>query len=393
MMRNRIVKLAATVAAVFLVNMLVVMQASAAAQDASGTRESTAAAPKLDNATCLTCHDEGKGGGKLPGAKNNLHPPHGVNSDKFGKSVHGDMQCIACHKEITDSVTPHKLGTAPRPDCVSCHQALWDAAQKENLTKEKARLGVVVANIETYKASFHARPNKEDRTHVNAACDDCHNTHTFNVPPQGTTKRTEWHLTIPNVCGEKCHSDELDDYKTSVHGKKVLEEGDQKAAVCTDCHTTHDIANTSKETFKTSITEKCGGCHVENLRSYRATYHGQVNKLGYGYTAKCYDCHGSHDILPPEDPASRVSPKNRLKTCQKCHKEATQGFVTFNPHANNHDFGRYPQVWIVSRFMWALLGWVFAFFWLHTGLWWYREARDRRARKSHPHGERRQNDA
>jgi hypothetical protein len=79
-----------------------------------------------------------------------------------------------------------------------------------------------------------------------------------------------------------------------------------------------------------------------------------------------------------------VNPKNRLKTCQKCHKEATQGFVTFSPHANTSNLERYPQVWVVSRFMWALLAGVFAFFWLHTGLWWYREAQDRKRDKNHP---------
>ena len=167
-----------------------------------------------------------------------------------------------------------------------------------------------------------------------------------------------------------------------MHGKKVLDDHNPKAAVCTDCHTAHNIANTSKEEFKTSIAENCGNCHPANLKSYRSTYHGQVNKLGYGYTAKCYDCHGSHGILSSKDADSKVSPKNRLKTCQKCHKEATPGFLTFSPHANSGDYEHYPQVWIVSKFMFLLLVGVFAFFWLHTGLWWYREAQERKAHKN-----------
>jgi RNase P subunit RPR2 len=295
------------------------------------------------------------------------------------------MQCVACHKEITDSAAPHRKNADEKvTGCVACHLDLWETTKAQNLTKEKARLGVVVANIENYMNSFHARPNKEDPSRVNAACDDCHNTHTFNVPSQGTTRRTEWHLTIPNVCGEKCHADELDEYKSSVHGGKVFGEHNIKAAVCTDCHTTHEIGNTSKVTFKTDITEKCGNCHAENLKSYRSTYHGQVNKLGYGYTAKCYDCHGSHGIRSPKDPQSKVNLKNRLKTCQQCHKGATEGFTTFSPHANTHDFERYPQVWVVTRFMWALLIGVFAFFWVHLLMWWYRESEDGHKRKNHP---------
>ncbi len=379
-----IIKFAIMATVICFAGPLTIVQTEAAAKEIAGGHEIAAQLPKLDNATCLTCHDASKGELKATETNGNSQLPHGIDNIRLGKSVHGEMQCIACHKEITDIAAPHKKGAGQKADCIQCHLELWEAAKKENLTKEKARLGVVVRNIETYKNSFHARPNKEDKSHVNAACDDCHNSHTFNVPPQGTSRRTDWHLTIPNVCGKKCHTDELEEYATSVHGKKVLEEHNQKAAVCIDCHTTHGIANTSKDTFKISITENCGSCHTENLKSYRDTYHGQVNKLGFGYTAKCYDCHGSHGILSPKDPESKVHPDNRLKTCQKCHKEATQGFVTFSPHANTHNLGRYPQVWIVSRFMWALLAWVFAFFWLHTGLWWYREARDRKARKNHP---------
>ena len=333
---------------------------------------------KLDNATCLTCHDQSKGELKSPSGQS----VHGVDKAKYGKSVHSTLQCVSCHTEITDAVATHKLGSAVKPDCVTCHTGLWDAAKKANQTKEKSRLGVVVQNIEAYKESYHSRPNKDDKTHVNATCDDCHNTHTFSVPRQGTPERGEWHLTIPNVCGSKCHADELEEYSSSIHGKKVLEEHNQKAAVCTDCHTSHGIANTSKEGFKTTIADNCGNCHVENLKSYRATYHGQVNKLGFGYTAKCFDCHGSHSIVDPKDPSSPVNPKNRLKTCQKCHKEATKGFVTFTPHANGNNFERYPQVWIVSKFMFLLLVGVFAFFWLHSLLWWYREAQVKKAEKA-----------
>lgn len=377
----RIIPLAIRVAVICLAGLFTVLQAEAAPKVLD--RHGIEASPdKLDNATCLSCHDAGQGKAKSTGTSSKAL--HGIDHDKYGKSVHGEMQCIACHREITDAVVPHRKGAGKAPECVSCHLELWETVKKEKLTKEKARLGVVVKNIETYQSSYHARPNKEDKSRVNAACDDCHNTHTFNVPPQGTSRRTDWHLTIPNVCGAKCHTDELEEYTSSVHGKQVLGEHNPKAAVCTDCHTTHGIANTSKDTFKISITENCGSCHAENLKSYRATYHGQVNKLGYGYTAKCYDCHGSHGILSPKDPESTVHPNNRLRTCRKCHKEATQGFVTFSPHANTHDLEHYPQVWIVSRFMWALLAGVFTFFWLHTGLWWYREAKDRQARKNHP---------
>lgn len=346
---------------------------------------------KLDNASCLTCHDSKKQKIKVAG-DDEQRELHAVASDKYDKSVHGKMQCLDCHKEIVDAKTSHqKVAGTAKPDCVQCHENLWASVQKKNKAKENQRLGLVVKNIEAYKKSFHARPNKEDESHVNATCDQCHNTHEFAIPQRDSAARTEWHATVPSVCGEKCHSDELDEYNESAHGQALQEKNDKKVAVCIDCHTAHDIANTSTENFKTGITKGCGNCHEERFESYKGTYHGQVNTLGYGYTAKCYDCHGSHGILKASDPGSKVHPDNLLKTCKQCHsgkkdlKEATAGFATFAPHATTHDFKHYPQVWIASKFMGGLLIFVFIFFWLHSGLWYYREAKDRKQGKSAPH--------
>jgi cytochrome b subunit of formate dehydrogenase len=80
-----------------------------------------------------------------------------------------------------------------------------------------------------------------------------------------------------------------------------------------------------------------------------------------------------------------VHPNNRLKTCQQCHTRATEGFISFQPHANTHDFERYPLMWLASKFMIALLFGVFAFFWTHSALWFYREYRDRKEGKIAPH--------
>jgi cytochrome b subunit of formate dehydrogenase len=80
-----------------------------------------------------------------------------------------------------------------------------------------------------------------------------------------------------------------------------------------------------------------------------------------------------------------VHPDNRLQTCQQCHKGATAGFVSFQPHANTRDRARYPTMWLASKFMIALLLGVFAFFWTHSLLWFYREYKDRKEGKSTPH--------
>jgi cytochrome b subunit of formate dehydrogenase len=155
--------------------------------------------------------------------------------------------------------------------------------------------------------------------------------------------------------------------------------------VCSDCHTTHDIASPKLASVRHAITRNCGGCHTDSYESYRETYHGQVHSLGYEYTAKCYDCHGSHGVKRVSDPTSRMHERNRLETCRTCHKNATAGFVTFQPHGNAHDFKKYPHIWLTSKGMIGLLVGTFAFFWLHSALWFYREWRDRREGKTRPH--------
>jgi cytochrome b subunit of formate dehydrogenase len=115
------------------------------------------------------------------------------------------------------------------------------------------------------------------------------------------------------------------------------------------------------------------------------TYHGKITRLGYGETAKCYDCHGSHAIKRVDDPASKVHNGNRLKTCQTCHENATEGYVTFQPHGTTSSFSEYPEMWLAKQGMIGLLIGTFAFFWLHSALWFYREYQDRKAGKDRPH--------
>jgi cytochrome b subunit of formate dehydrogenase len=341
---------------------------------------------KLGNAGCLGCHQSKKAKILTSTADDEKRELLQVDTRKFAKSVHSELQCVSCHTDIVDNQAPHvKNPAGQRPDCVSCHEGLWESAKKENRSEEKKALGVVVRNIDHYRQSFHARPDADNPDKPKASCEQCHSSHDFNVPPVGSERRTAWHRSIPDTCGAQCHEDQLEAFAASIHGEAVLDNGNAKAAVCTDCHTAHQVVNTSTDSFKLANVKTCGACHAEALSSYSDTYHGQVNRLGWSYTARCVDCHDSHGVRALDDPKSKVHPNNRMKTCSKCHNDdkpgmrnATPGFASFGPHANVHDFDKYPQMVIASRFMVALLIGVFAFFWAHSGLWYYREWRDRK---------------
>ena len=332
--------------------------------------------PKLANERCLRCHGRENFSRKAAnGEDRNLH----VTAERFEQSVHGSRDCVSCHKDIVKA--PHKKGIDRKVGCVKCHQELWQEAQEAGTTDENPLLGVVVDQIESYMGSIHARPSIEDQGRTNATCYNCHDAHY--ITPIDSHVGSNGRLKIPDVCGQ-CHSDVRDEYMTSVHGMEISN-GNAKAAVCSDCHTTHNIEKAHEVSGKLVITENCGNCHQENLETYTETYHGKVTRLGYGETAKCYDCHGSHGIKRLEDEASMMHINNRLETCQTCHEEATEGYITFQPHGTTDDFENYPQTWLASKGMIGLLLGTFAFFWLHSALWFFREYQDRKHGKDRPH--------
>jgi cytochrome b subunit of formate dehydrogenase len=361
--------------------------------------EQVAAAPavSLDNATCLGCHDARKAKLEGPDAQGKAHTLRGIPSDKYGQSVHSMMQCVTCHADIKDNAEKgnvHAKNSAQplkKVDCAGCHQELWEQTEKHGRAADRPRLGVVAKNIEAYRKSFHARPSSEDKTKPNAECNDCHDVHSFNVPPKNTPEYTQWRLSIPALCGAKCHTDQLEAYKGSVHGQEISKNMLAQAAVCSDCHTAHAIGNTSGDPFKLTVTSNCGGCHDEQFKTYKETFHGRITTLGYAYTAKCFDCHGSHEIKRVDDPQSKVAPANRIETCEQCHNpkkglaKVSTGFASFQPHGSAHNLARYPQMWVAFQMMTGLLVGTFAFFWLHTALWFYREYKERKARAGKPY--------
>ena len=314
------------------------------------------------NTDCLECH--GVEGFAVPIGETGESPKRGlyVNPAIFADSVHRQERCVACHKNIEQ--IPHKTKNleSRSVDCVRCHEEQVQPADK------------VVHEGSQYLASVHAQPKTDDPSRVNASCWDCHGAH--NVFPMKAPEAQTYRLTTPKTCG-RCHLEPLHDYTRSIHGAQAKRYGNTEVAVCSDCHSAHKIASPDSDPVKLAITENCGSCHEEQYHSYRQTYHGQVASLGYTHTAKCFDCHEHHQTQLITDVSSSVHPDNRLKTCQQCHENATVGYISFQPHGHPHDFERYPQIWLASKFMIALVIGVFLFFWTHSAFWFYREYRER----------------
>ncbi|MFQ5401080.1 MAG: hypothetical protein ACE5E7_15965, partial [Anaerolineae bacterium] len=167
---------------------------------------------------------------------------------------------------------------------------------------------------------------------------------------------------IPAICGG-CHSDvermrqynlptdQYAKYIESVHGKKLLQEGDTRVAICTDCHSTHDIKKARDPTaavYPLNVPEMCAGCHsdasymepydipTDQLDVYKESAHGQALLNDQDIRApNCASCHGSHAAKPPED-------DEVVNVCGKCHT-ATQGYYEESLHSRIGDAA--PRCW------------------------------------------------
>jgi len=360
------------------------------------------------NDTCIACH--GDADAKSPGGKSIA-----VNAAAFAKSVHGELslECTACHTDVSPNKIPHAEKLKP-VDCAKCHaqpvkeyqQTVHAKARKDGntiaatctdchgkhdiLRSKDPASRTNHANIEATCSACHGNDKLvaqaklpggnigsqfHDSIHGKAlsgaaqasapTCTNCHGAH--DIRPKSDDKSRVARANIPDTCGS-CHVPIKLKFAQGQHGK-LRNEGNLAAPGCTDCHSAHEIKRHDVPGFQTAVIEQCGNCHADYLSTYRDTFHGQVTKLGYANMATCASCHSAHDILPASNPASTISPQNRVKTCQKCHAQASANFASFDPHANRHDFKRNAVYWTAAKFMeWLLIG-VFGFFGIHTMFW------------------------
>jgi hypothetical protein len=292
----------------------------------------------------------------------------------FAKSDPNAPTCKECHgthgvKGKTDPGSPTFPTNVPHL-CARCHREGEKAAVRYTGSEHDI--------IRHYTESIHGKGLMKSGLTVTAMCTNCHTAH--GELPMSDPASSVNPKNIPDTCG-RCHHGIEEQFQKSIHATEV---GKTKKPlpVCSDCHSAHTISRTDMTGFKLEIMSKCGRCHEKIAETYFDTYHGKVSQLGYTKTAKCYDCHGAHDILPVADPRSHLSREHVVQTCQKCHPGATRRFAGYLTHATHHDPAKYP---FLFWSFWGMTGLLIATFTLggiHTLLWLPRAIQMRRARRS-----------
>jgi cytochrome b subunit of formate dehydrogenase len=252
---------------------------------------------------CLACHSDSTLTTEVNGKQVSLF----VDESKMKHSIHGDLfACVDCHKDVKGLVhetTPKKV------TCAECHAEAQQA----------------------YTHSLHAKAYKAGGPGAN--CQDCHGG-AHEILAAADAKSSVNHANIPATCG-RCHGQKFlmesngqsaqpfISYQESVHGRAV-EKGSTQAAVCTDCHGTHQIlpANDTKSPiYKFNVPATCGKCHTAVENTFMQSIHGQGIARGNGLAPVCTDCHGIHSIKSPVNSNSAVSGQNVSRdVCARCHE-------------------------------------------------------------------------
>jgi predicted CXXCH cytochrome family protein len=162
---------------------------------------------------------------------------------------------------------------------------------------------------EVFQASVH--------TPLGIGCRSCHsNIEGYPHPELEYASHRELSRSLYLAC-QRCHSDNYDRTLDSMHAQAAAA-GNLDAPICTDCHGTHDIVPPDQP--RARVSQTCGQCHAQIFEDYAASVHGSALIAEDNPDVPvCTDCHGVHNIQDPRTALFRVeSPE----LCAGCHADA-----------------------------------------------------------------------
>lgn len=216
--------------------------------------------------------------------------------------------------------------------CVECHQNLEDTLKD------------VVIN---WQESVHKK--------AGVYCNDCHGGNPSD--PDNAKDETAGFIgvpkpkDVPKICS-RCHSDirvmrkynlktdQLNLYKTSIHGIRLFEKGDEAVATCASCHGNHNVLSKNdprSPVYRFNIPLTCGKCHsnkemmkpynisTDQYDMYKRGHHGKMLLEDRNLRVPtCVDCHGTHGALPS-------GTTDIAEVCGNCHGTISEYFRK-SPH-------------------------------------------------------------
>ena len=255
--------------------------------------------------SCSTCHPDVK--------------------TEYTESIHAkEFSCTACHGGDATAVSleAHALtkGYTGRLDrkgipalCASCHA---DPNQMKSF-------GLPTDQYAQYQTSQHGMRLAQGDVRV-AICTDCHGTHRILRLQEPTSPTARQNILV--TCG-RCHSDQtlmgeynlpadqVEKFRTSVHGVSLLDDEHPSAPTCATCHGAHGAV----APHVGSIRAICGHCHSRTREYFNQGPHR--HPADEGTMHECVSCHGYHDTAKPNRELFDT-------TCQHCHAAESDALAT-----------------------------------------------------------------
>lgn len=129
-----------------------------------------------------------------------------------------------------------------------------------------------------------------------------------------SSKHPDDNVPVRRVNCAPCHGKQSESYGASVHGV-ALAKGQTGAATCSDCHGEHNILppeSPESPLHFSRLAETCGACHDQIAKDVEASVHGKAVAAGHRDAPTCTDCHSEHKITALKSSSS-------TEVCSNCH--------------------------------------------------------------------------
>ena len=267
--------------------------------------------------SCIECHTLMDGPIQRPALliKDDVHLANGLScADCHGGDRTNDDPSVAMSKAKGFTGKPSRI--AIPQFCAKCHS---DPNYMRRFRPQQR-----VDQLDLYKTSVHGKRLAAGDENV-ATCIDCHSVHDIRAVKDATSPVYPLH--IPDTCG-RCHADakkmapygiptnQLEQYRTSVHFNALVKGGDLSAPTCVSCHGNHGAKPPQVE----SVAAVCGSCHVLFEQLYLKSPHQPIFSAASS-GGGCIVCHSNHGIQQPST-AMLAGPK---AVCSQCHEPSTPG--------------------------------------------------------------------
>ncbi len=196
-------------------------------------------------------------------------------------------------------------------DCLACHS-------DNSLTMEKKGKTVSLFVNDKHLA---VSPHKK------FSCTTCHTGFDPNNVPHKE-----------NITPVQCRTCHTKDVPKHTFHKTVVADGNDKSAMCKDCHGKHNVISPKVAGGRfnsATIAEDCGQCHSDKKEHFLKSAHGTALAQGVKNAPNCLSC---HEKLYPSSLKSDNTAEKKLqqeRMCISCHgkKESTQDVASEFVHA------------------------------------------------------------